>query len=97
MIQDAKFTRSGNAQECRERGAEPEGFKWEANGIGSIVVTPHVTVFDFTVEGYNFKAHLTKEVSLFHPTEDKSGIFAFPLRRETLSVWIFLYLCYDLL
>lgn len=60
MIQDAKFTRSGNAQ----RGAEPEGFKWEANGIGSIVVTPHVTAFDFTVEGYNFKAHLTKEVSL---------------------------------
>ena len=64
IIQDAKFTRNRNAQECGERNVEPEGFRWEANGIGSIVVTPHVTEFDFTVEGYHFKAHLTKEVSV---------------------------------
>ncbi|KAG0610707.1 hypothetical protein M758_7G085500 [Ceratodon purpureus] len=59
---DAKFTRNRNAQECGERNVEPEGFRWEANGIGSIVVTPYVTEFDFTVEGYHFKAHLTKEM-----------------------------------
>ena len=66
MIQDAKFTRNEKAEEHRkERGVEPQGFRWEADGIGSVVVTPHVTDFDFTVEGYNFKAHLTKEVGLF--------------------------------
>lgn len=65
VIQDAKFIRNGDGEGCRERGVEPEGFKWEADGIGNIVVTAHVTDFDFTVEGYNFKAHLTKEVSFF--------------------------------
>lgn len=67
MIQDAKFKRSENYQVREDkRGVEPEGFEWEADGIGRIVFTPHVTDIDFTVEGYNFKAHLTKEVSACH-------------------------------
>lgn len=61
MLQDAGFKRNGNLGE--KRGVEPEGFEWEANGIGRIVFTPHVTEIDFTVEGYNFKALLTEEVS----------------------------------
>lgn len=60
---DAKFKRSENYQVREDkRGVEPEGFEWEADGIGRIVFTPHVTDIDFTVEGYNFKAHLTKEL-----------------------------------
>ena len=61
--QDAKFTKKENGQEWGDnRGEEPEGFEWQANGIGRITVTPHVTDLDFTVDGYRFKAHLTNEV-----------------------------------
>ena len=64
--QDAKFTTKEHDEEWDDnRGEEPEGFEWEANGIGRISVTPHVTDLDFTVEGYRFKAHLTKEVCNF--------------------------------
>ncbi|KAG0603364.1 hypothetical protein M758_10G087700 [Ceratodon purpureus] len=60
---DAKFTTKEHDEEWDDnRGEEPEGFEWEANGIGRISVTPHVTDLDFTVEGYRFKAHLTKEL-----------------------------------
>ena len=62
-LQDAKFSEKENDQEWGEnRGEEPEGFEWEVNGVGKIIVTPHTTDLDFTVEGYTFKAHLTKEV-----------------------------------
>ena len=65
-LQDAKFSEKENDQEWGEnRGEEPEGFEWEVNGVGKIIVTPHTTDLDFTVEGYTFKAHLTKEV--LHP------------------------------
>jgi hypothetical protein len=61
--QDAKFTKKEIDEEWGDnRGEKPEGFEWEANGTGRISVTPHVTDLDFTVEGYHFKAHLTKEV-----------------------------------
>lgn len=63
MIQDAKFTKKENHEEWGDkRGEKPEGFEWEANGIGRFIVTPHNVDLDFTVEGYHFKAHLTKEV-----------------------------------
>lgn len=61
LEQDAKFMKKEIDQEWGDsRGEEYEGFEWEANGIGRIVVTPRVTDLDFTVEGYHFTAHLTK-------------------------------------
>lgn len=65
-MQDAKFKEKEHSKKWEaDRGQEPDGFEWEAEGIGRIVVTPHTTDLDFTVEGYRFKAHLTKEVSYF--------------------------------
>lgn len=61
-IQDAKFTKKEQDEEWENKGEKPEGFEWEANGVGRISVTPHVTDVECTVEGYTFKAHLTKEV-----------------------------------
>ena len=66
--QDAKFSEKENDQEWgANRGEEPESFEWEVDGVGKIIVTPHTTDLDFTVEGYTFKAHLTKEVQTINP------------------------------
>jgi hypothetical protein len=48
-------------------GLEPRGFEWIANGIGTLKVKPHSINVDFVVQGYRFKANLTKEAefSLF--------------------------------
>ncbi|CAK9201296.1 unnamed protein product [Sphagnum troendelagicum] len=43
-------------------GLEPRGFEWIANGIGALKVKPHSINVDFMVQGYRFKANLTKEV-----------------------------------
>lgn len=59
---DAKFTKKEQDEEWENKGEKPEGFEWEANGVGRISVTPHVTDVECTVEGYTFKAHLTKEL-----------------------------------
>lgn len=72
MLQDAGFKRRTND----ERGFEPEGFEWEAKGIGRIVFTPHVTDIDFTVENYNFRAHLTKEVTKNSTVQSQSRTHA---------------------
>jgi hypothetical protein len=60
---DAKFLRKENDEQWGDdKGERPEGFEWDAGEIGRFVVTPHNIDLDFTVEGYHFKAHLTKEL-----------------------------------
>jgi hypothetical protein len=69
MGKDARFVEVTEPQEERRDnlGLEPRGFEWIANGIGALKVKPHSINVDFVVQGYRFKANLTKEAefSLF--------------------------------
>jgi hypothetical protein len=61
---DARFVEVETEEDWDQEdlGLEPRGFHWIANGVGSLKAKPHSIDLDFTVEGYHFKAHLTKEV-----------------------------------